>query len=105
MTVFDIVRELDDRAIERMDREMTAAEIGLMLRLAPTDVRERIVSKCVAADLREDIVRIAEGYDPEMDAASPCMTCACMGYGADTPEKAVEKYQETFETLRTAGEI
>ena len=105
MTVFDIVRELDDGAIQRMGREMTAAEIGLLLRLAPTDIRERILGRCVADDLRECIVEIAEGQDPEMDAASPCFTCACVGYGADTPEKAVEKYQETFELLRTAGEI
>ena len=105
MTVFDIVRELDDGAIQRMNREITAAEMGLMLRLAPADVRDRILSRCVAPGLREDVVRIAEGENPEMDVASPCMTCACAGYGADTPEKAVEKYQETFETLRTAGEI
>lgn len=105
MTVFDIVRELDDSAIERMHREMTAAEIGLLLRLAPTDVRERILGRCVADDLRECVVEIAEGQNPEIDAASPYFTCGCVGYGADTPEKAVAKYQETFELLRTAGEI
>ncbi len=105
MTVFDIVRELDDGAIERMDREMTVAEMGLLLRMAPPDVRDKILSTGVAEDLREYVVKIADGENPEMEAATPCMTCACVGYGADTPEKAVEKYQETFEMLRTAGEI
>jgi hypothetical protein len=103
--VENAVQNKKESIVQRIGREITISELGLMLRNLPPNISNTILRNC-ADHARIDIQEIANGKtNPEMDKCSVCFKSKYADYCANTPEKAIQKYLDIYKGLISEGMI
>ena len=97
-------REGREVALQRLGREITVTEVGIMMRVLPPATRE-ILLRNSAPDLHDTLVALADDTCAEViDLTGPGFASP-YGPPGDTPGKALQKYLAIHCALKAAGEL